>query len=393
MTVSIQELLDAKGNIFESVATIEEGILAYIGEIHQLKLDKKALVAALNAVSPTDIPKPHLRLNIPQENNGWGDNLYYKGNDKLSVLSDEVIVCGGRSGIINTKNDFDFEIDWDRVTFIQGTYPTGWAAQLNRVFGTINDCTFLRIGDELLTHDVGVKDGHPLYFKPTDLGLSITSSKFLECQGNLQFAARPWEGYVPERCYLSFDRNLLVSNSHSPFGHGGGGATNLAIYCATNEGTNVDVTNNVFHNPIPYLSKAQAANGPAARGLITLFNEAFYPNKNRMDDGFLPDTDKKFSSAIITGNTIRSEVTDRPLFQIQGCDEILIEANDITIPTDQEFPYPLIRIDHDMNNPVRAKKIVIEPIDLPGLIQVGEELRPISEGFEYEAAGYSSHTL
>lgn len=383
--ITIQQLLEAKAGILDAVTLIEQGIIQFIGENHQLTVDKKALLAALSSATPDFPSPPHLLYKLAGENEGWGDAIYYNKGESLSVLKDEVVVCGGRSGIINDKGH-PIEIDWDNVTFVQGKFASYWGTNMNGVTGRMENCTFSRIGDKTLTSSTGVKDGHPIYFKPGQGSVEFIGNRFLENEGNVQFANRPWENEVPSSTDLFFENNVFVSNAWDSPGHGGGGASTLAIYCATDEGTNVEVTNNVFHSAIPYPGKYEAQSKPSARGAVTIWNEAYYPSQSIIDKGFDPDPSKKFGNVLITGNTIRTEVADRALIQVQGAEEIVIEANELILP-EEPMAYPVIRIDHDLTNPQKAKRISIKPIDAPGEIQIGKERFPLSKGYEYQEAG------
>ncbi len=371
--ITIEQLVAAEYKLKEAVEEIKTGVVALI-------MDSAGTKPGVVPYAPVSLTKDSFT-----ENDGWGDTVTFDSKMHQGVISDEVIICGGRSGILNHKSDFPFVAEFKNLTLLQGKYATGWGIQLNKARGNIVGCTFVRLGDPSLTQtpETKFKDGHPLYIKPDGV-LNLVGNKFIDCQGNVQFAARPWEGDIPDSISLDIKDNVFNNCSHSPFGHGGGGATNLAIYCGSKSGTEVSIVNNIVHNTIVYDGASEAKNGPASRGFVTVFNEAWYPDKKRQDEGFAPDSSLFFDRVYIANNTIHTEATDRPLIDIKGAKEVIIEGNFIAkLGQFQDFIYPIIRIDSDPGNPVKAEKVYIEPIDAPGEIQVGEVRLPLSVGYQH----------
>lgn len=371
---TVQKLVDAEKELLEAVGQIKENVIELI-----LASTKPPVVIPDNESVPL---RQDLVRKLESENDGWGDTITFLANQNTGTVKDKVVVCGGRSGILNHKNqDVPFIAYFSNLTFVQGQYKTGWGIQLNNAGGVIEDCTFVRLGEGSLTESKGHKDGHPVYIHLNGK-VELIGNKFIDCEGNVQFAARPWEKNMITYGEIVADSNLFNNCSHSSLGHGGGGAANLAIYAASIDGTRVEVTNNVVNNTISYPGSHLEDTYPCARGFLTVWNECWYPKQNHIEAGYLPDDGQNFSNVYVGGNEITTSLPDRPLIQVQGAKEIVIEDNLLELVGPEAPKYPIIRIDHDLNNPVKADKIKIDPIDAPGMIQIGREVYPLSEGYE-----------
>jgi len=326
--------------------------------------------------------KLDLIFNPGQENAGWGDCYYYK-NDEPSTLSNEVVVCGGRSGIINAKKE-RFVIDWNNLIFTQGPYATGWGASIGKVVGKIDNCTFSNLGNTRMTLSESPRDGHNIYAKP-DGQISCTGNKFLSCGGNTQFAARPWEQVMPNKISVVLKKNFWSDCSWNPVGHGGGGSFNIAAYCNTEEGTDIVVEDCIFHNAIPYPGLHITKSEPSARGVIALWNEAWYPPKKATDKGFEPDAKYYFKSLKFNNNVIRTTEPDRTPISIKGCKDIEIKNLKVDYIDYDGKGKHFIKIDEDPDNPNKATRIRIDPIDADGTMLFGGWVVQLRDGLVWDA--------
>ena len=345
-------------------------------------------VEPADPVDPTPVEVPELAITFKpsQENQGWGDAYYYK-NDEDSILTDEIIVCGGRSGVINAKKA-EFLVDWDNVTFIQGPYPVGWGASIGKVVGEIRNCTFLKLGETKATASDTPKDGHSIYAKPHG-DLYYEGNKFLDCGGNTQLACRPWEQEMPSKVRVTMRKNFWSNCSWNPTGHGGGGSFNIAAYCNTEEGTEMTIEDNIFHNAVVDPTTPDdlyaAKHNPSARGILAIWNEAFYPPNKATNKGFEPDPKYFFKFVKFNNNTIRTTQTDRTPIQIKGCKEIEIKNLKLDYIGEVNTNKPFMKIDTDDENPVKATKIRIDPIDADGTILFRDTVIQLRQGFIWDA--------
>ena len=373
-----------------NINDVRESTLHLVVENAKLKSERQGYVAKINelmSASDTIVTDPELTLIFKpsQENKGWGDALLFEPEVTTSILRNAIIVCGGRSGIINNDNE-GFTIDWDNLTFIQGPYPTGWGASMKQVMGHLRNSKFISLGRRDWTASDNLVDGHNIYFKPGG-DMLIEGNHFHDCAGNSQFANRPWENHVPRKLKLTFKDNIWSNCSWNPTGHGGGGSANLAMYSATDEGTFVDVSNCVWTNTIEWRGTAAAKVGASARGCIAMWNEAFYPAPSK---NLVPDVNKYFGALHLKNSVIRTTKSDRSLISIEGTREVVIEnlqTNYIEV-IDTEALAPAITIDHKEDNPQRAKYIKIDPIDAPGYLTHNGAKIPLREGYSYKEEGY-----
>lgn len=387
----------------ENIAITKEATMSLIVENHSLVAEKGALLNKIEQLMTTegDVPPvvkppiveeaivtPKLLFNKSQENQGWGDTILYSSDATHSTIKNQIIICGGRSGIINNKT-LPFNINWENLTFLQGPYPSGWGAAMNKVSGTMKGCKFVSIGRRDWTKSQNFVDGHPTYFKPWK-DVTFTDNYFIDCGGNVQFADRPWENEVPAKLKLDFLKNVWSNCSWNPTGHGGGGSFNLAVYCATDEGTEVNVKGCTWTNTITWIDFTNAKVNASARGCMTLWNEAFYPNSKWQAAGFAPDTVKHFSKAVIEECTVRTTYMDRAAFSFEGTREIIfknLNVDFIDLPNGLDRPF--ILIDDKPANAQQAKYISIEPIGAPGFMRIKGSDYLLTEGYEYLEEGYT----
>ncbi len=382
------KMLEADTNMINAINLAREAAIGLFGEISELEEKLAAKEQDPDVIKPPEAPiageSQQLTLTVvpQQDNKGWGDAIFYK-NDEPSTLRDQVIVCGGRSGIINAKKE-EFKVDWDNLTFTQGQYPTGWGASVGKVVGEIKNCTFVKLGETKATASTTPKDGHSIYAKPNGT-LLVEGNKFLSCGGNSQFAARPWEQDMPHDVKVTFRKNLWDNCSWNPTGHGGGGSFNIAFYAGCEEGSEVVVTNNIFHNDVAYPGYEESKSNPSARGVIAIWNEAWYPPEKATIQGFVPDSKYFVESLKFNDNVIRTIQTDRSPIQIKGCKNIEIKNLTLEYIEEVSTEKAFIRIDHDLMNPVRAEKIRIDPIDADGWIDFAGEKHLLRDGLNWDA--------
>lgn len=401
MNEAIAKLVTAEADLYTDLALAHEGAVGLIVEATKLQQENAQLLIALANASgvvvdppdptPSGIAEPStvsLLANPAQEHQGWGDTIFFPKTQTQSTLKDLVVICGGRSGFINNKT-LPFNIDWSNLTFLQGPYPVGWGAAMNKVSGKMVGCKFIGLGRRDWTKSQNFVDGHPTYFKPWD-DVSFEDNYFIQCGGNAQFADRPWENEVPERLKLTFERNVWSNSSWNPTGHGGGGSFNLAVYCATNQGTSVNIKDCIWTNTITWIDVANAKVNASARGCLALWNEAFYPKQKWIDAGFPPDLKKHFSKVVVEDCTVRTTYPDRELFSFEGTREIVFKGLKLDfIDLPDGLDRPVILIDKNPDNAQQAKYISISPIDAPGFMRIKGVDYLLTEGYEYLEDGYT----
>jgi hypothetical protein len=382
--------------ITATIAKAKQGVAELIVEKTVLS-DK--LYAALKYIEDTkpapptlppqeNVIKTKIVFKASQENKGWGDAIFYNKGETESTLSNQVIVCGGRSGIINNKG-VAFAIDWKNLVFTQGPYQTGWGCNLNDVSGDIIDCTFVSLGDRAMVKEPHPTDGHPIYLKPSG-DMLLEGNRFLYCGGNVQLVDRPWENTVPEKLTLRFKDNFWSNCSWNPVGHGGGGSSNIAIYAGTNEGTKVFIEDCIWHNAIPWIDYNTAKSEASSRACLTLWNEAYFPSTSVQQAGHVPDPLKHFSVLVFKNSLIRTTQGDRALIDIEATHEIYIKGIEIDLIGTMDTR-PFITIDKRTinQNPQQAKRILIEPIDADGFMEIKGKFIPLREGYDWTEPGYT----
>jgi hypothetical protein len=384
-----EKLIQAEELLNAGVALAHEGVVELITNNVVLDSKNKNLEIRIIELEAKEITQPSLDsseiaivFDPKTENKGWGDSYYYK-TDEDSILTDEVIICGGRSGVINAKKE-EFRVDWDNVTFIQGPYPTGWGASIGKVVGSIRNCTFSKLGETKMSASDSPKDGHPIYAKPGG-DLLYEGNKFLDCGGNTQLACRPWEQVMPSKVRITMRNNFWSNCSWNPTGHGGGGSFNIAAYCNTEEGTEVVIEDNIIHNTVAYPGTSLTQHEPSARGVLAIWNEAWYAPKKAIDKGFSPDSKYFFKSLKFNNNIIRTTQTDRSPIQIKGCKDIEIKNLAVHYIGEVNMDKHFMKIDTDPDNPVKATKIRIDPIDSDGTIQFKETVIQLRQGLTWDA--------
>jgi hypothetical protein len=403
MIENLQGVISSKENVdlniqeFQSIIeSTKEGILGLLTENEAIKQNNQTLkniIAQLQSQGgvsqpgPDEVSKLEIVFKPGQENKGWGDGIFYKNNESKSTLKETLIVCGGRSGIVNNKG-VPIVLDWDGLVFTQGPYQTGWGTLMNDVSGSIKNCTFVALGSTQFVKDPHSTDGHPVYFKPTG-DLLFEGNKFLDCGGNTQIVGRPWEAAVPEKLKIEMINNLWSNCSWNPAGHGGGGSSNVAIYSATNEGTEVFVKDSIWHNAVNWVDFAKAKVGASARACLTLWNEAYFPSAGLQETGQAKDGDKFFAVLSMEGCLIRTTQGDRSVIDIEGTREIYIRSLQLEfIGEMNERPFMTIDKRPVEDNPQRAKRILIEPIDADGYMEINGEKVELRDGYDWIEEGY-----
>ena len=390
-----QEFNKIETDLQATISKTKTAVLELIADNNELTQQNQQLtqyIGQLEDSTPDPEPSPPIQethklsysFSDYGENKGWGDTITIPTTATNSKLNDSVITCGGRSGVI-TFGEVPLFVDWRRLTFLQGSYPTGWGASLQRVSGLIEKCQFLGLGRREWTVTDNLVDGHPLYLKIEGL-LELIDCTFSDCAGNTQITARPWEGVVAPKLTINVEGSVWSNCSWNPTGHGGGGSSNLAIYSASDQGTEIRLTDCLWVNSITYPGREPAKTGASARGCVAVWNEAYYPHPSK---NLAPDADKYFSLFEMKDCTIRTTAADRPLIIIDGAREINISGLRLEWVKDNDHTGPTIQIDKDPDNPQRAKRIYIEPINRPGFIKVGDQTFPLAEGYDWTEPGYT----
>jgi hypothetical protein len=407
MTDPVKSLVEAGAEFDQITVDLESTVgktrsaaLEMIVENTELKQQLASALAALeNALEPEETvptlpPDPGGQVETvlkplfsdQGENKGWGDAVFIASGTTEYSLSDRIITCGGRSGIINHM-DTKMKGTFERLVVVQGPYPTGWGITMSKFYGSITDCTFAGLGLRLFTATQNLTDGHPIYLR-VDGDVTLKGNVFTDCGGNTQIAARPWEAPVPDSMKTVVENCHWSNCSWNPAGHGGGGSSNLAMYHASKEGTELLIKDCSFSSTVNYKGTAGAKQEPSARGAIAIWNEAGYYNPKAEEKGIEPDQKAHFSRVTIEDCLIRTTTADRPLIIIDGAREIYIKSLEIHMVDDNELAYPAIQIDDKDDSPQKAKRVKIDPIDHPGVIKFRGESYPLNQGLDWIEEGY-----
>lgn len=350
----------------------------------------------------------NLHFNPGQENETWGYTLYLnQGNPTL--YAQDWAVHTGRVGVIN-NHGAPIDVSLYNCTFIQGPYPTAWGMKLFECRGNIVECDFIGLGDRGSAEGDEPADGHPAYFSPTG-DILFEDCRFMNNGGNLQLVNRDYGFPLPSTGEPVMDANpteatsftvsdcVFHNNAWNHVGNGGGGAAQIAAYNATHHGTSIHIDRTVFSNTRPYPGKEAAKQGPSPRAAIVVWHEC-WQGKPDPDGGKVgnlePDATKFFEELTINECHFRTTQADRALIQVSGTKKVQILNSRFDFIgghfSDTDQWKPIIQIDKDETDPVRATYIHIDPVFgaagsfIEHTLPDGVVLQiPLQDGYHYEA--------
>ena len=312
-----------------------------------------------------------LELMVPSSYGvDWGDTIGVKDPGPYA-LSDALLVCGGRAGLITYDQPSARQIALQRVQTVQGDAATQWGFQLNGVTGEMVDCGAHGLGRIIPGARLG--DGHGAYLH---LAGSFDIQGFIgtELAGQgTQLVARPWEnpkcpdGPITVRISGSQYHNCSYGPKRGSF--------MSANYCAAPGGTTMIVEHSTFSS-----FYGTADPDRLTRGALNTWSEPYDRDPEVYGDFF-------FSELYVGGCSFYMVAGDRSPIQTEHTKVIRLVGNQGTIIGAHAVP-PLI----DIKNPEMVERIEVDDNGLDGSIWMGGKVWDFTVGdfVDFASAGLTN---